>query len=230
MEALIINFQLFLSDIAFWSEQYLDRYSFLVPLGVIGIWRWSVWMMKEIIGLHYKPRTKPYEAEVSIVTPVYNEDPKVFTKALESWRNNKPSEIIAVIDYTDKTCIQIFEKFKKSFKRGVLIVTKVPGKRQALADGIARAKSEIVALVDSDTIWSPDTLQNGLPPFNDRRMAGVATYQSVLNPKTFAQKIFDVQLDLRYKHEYPFLAACGDALVCLSGRTAFYKRNYYPNA
>jgi len=63
-----------------------------------------------------------------------------------------------------------------------------------------------------------------LPPFHDRRVAGVATYQSVLNPKTFAQKIFDIQLDLRYRHEYPFLAAAGDALVCLSGRTAFYRR------
>lgn len=224
MDALT-NLQPFLSDIVFYSEQYLDRYSFLVPLGAIGIWRWSVWMMKEITGLHYRPNAKQYKADVSIVTPVYNENPKVFTEALESWKKNNPAQIIAVIDYADNTCIKIFEEFKKSFKDAVLIVTKVPGKRQALADGILAAKSEIVALVDSDTLWRPDTLQNGLPPFNDKRMAGVATYQSVLYPKTFAQKIFDVQLDLRYKHEYPFLAACGPALVCLSGRTAFYRRD-----
>lgn len=224
MEAFITNIQLFLSDISFYSQQYLDRYSYLVPLGVIGIWRWSVWMIKEIVGLHYQPKTKPYKAEVSIVTPVYNEDPKVFTAALESWKKNKPAEIIAVIDYTDKACIRIFEKFKKTFSGAVLIVTKIPGKRQALADGIKEARNEIVALVDSDTIWAEDVMENGLPPFNDAKMAGVATYQSVLNPKTFAQKIFDVQLDLRYKHEYPFLAASGDALVCLSGRTAFYRK------
>src|SRR5581483_1320176 len=32
-------------------------------------------------------------------------------------------------------------------------------------------------------------------------------------------------LDLRYCDEMPFLAASGDGLICLSGRTAFYRRN-----
>ena len=218
------NIQIVLSDITFYLLQYLDRYSFLAPLGIIGVWRWSVWMIKEILGLHYHPETKSYKANVSIVTPVYNENPQVFKQALDSWRKNAPSEIIAVIDYTDVKSIEIFKKFKKTFSRATLIITKIPGKRQALADGIKAAKSEIVALVDSDTIWDKDVLRNGLPPFNDVKVAGVATYQSVLNPKTFAQKIFDIQLDLRYRHEYPFLAGSGDALVCLSGRTAFYRR------
>lgn len=223
LDVIINSMQLIFNDIAFYSQQYLDRYTFLVPLGIVGIWRWSVWIMKEIVGLHYHPKTKEYNAKVSIVTPVYNENPEVFAQALDSWKKNNPSEIIAVIDYTDSTCMEIFNKFKKTFPGAVLIITKIPGKRQALADGIKIAKSEIVALVDSDTIWDKDVLKNGLPPFNDKKVAGVATYQSVLRPKTFAQKIFDIQLDLRYRHEYPFLAAAGNALVCLSGRTAFYK-------
>jgi len=224
LDAIINNMQLIFNDIAFYSQQYLDRYTFLVPLGIIGIWRWSVWIMKEIVGLHYHPKTKDYNAKVSIVTPVYNENPKVFAQALQSWKENNPAEIIAVIDYTDLTCIEIFKKFKITFSGAVLIITDIPGKRQALAGGIKEAKSEIVALVDSDTIWAEDVLRNGLPPFNDARVAGVATYQSVLHPKTFAQKFFDIQLNLRYRHEYPFLAAAGNALVCLSGRTAFYRR------
>src|SRR3989344_1758889 len=150
--------------------------------------------------------------------------PELFSRALESWKKNQPAEIIAVIDYTDKKCIEVFKKFSKDFPKAHLIVTHTPGKRPALADGIKVAKHEIVALVDSDTVWVDTTLKNGLPPFHDPRVAGVATYQSVLNPKTFAQKIFDIQLDLRYMHEYPFLAAAGNALVCLSGRTAFYRR------
>lgn len=218
------NIQLVLNDSIFYATQYLDRYSFLAPLGIIGVWRWSVWVIKETLGLHYRPKTNEYKANVSIVTPVYNENPQIFTKALDSWKKNNPAEIIAVIDYTDAICIKVFKKFKKTFSNAKLIITKTPGKREALADGIKVAKSEIVALVDSDTIWDKDVLRNGLPPFNDVKVAGVATYQSVLNPKTFAQKIFDIQLDLRYRHEYPFLAGSGDALVCLSGRTAFYRR------
>src|SRR3989338_3824125 len=224
MQEIINTLQFPIQNIPFYFQQYLDRHAFLVPLGIIGIWRWSVWLMKEIIGLRYHPKTLVYPAKVSIVTPVYNEDPQVFTHALASWMHNKPTEIIAIIDYTDKKCIEIFKQFQKKFSGAKLIITKTPGKRPALAEGIKEAKSEIVALVDSDTIWVEDTLRNGLPPFHDKRVAGVATYQSVLNPKTFAQKIFDVQLDLRYRHEYPFLAASGNALVCLSGRTAFYRR------
>lgn len=216
--------QLISHDFYFYIGQYLDRYTYLLPLGIIGVWRWLVWLMKESVGLSYKPATKEYKATVSIITPVYNENPEVFTKALASWVKNGPTEIIAVIDYTDKTCIAIFKNFAKTFKNAKLIVTQKPGKRPALADGIAAATSDIVALVDSDTIWAPDVMRNGLPPFHNKKIAGVATYQSVLNPKTFAQKIFDIQLDLRYRHEYPFLAAAGNALVCLSGRTAFYRR------
>ncbi len=215
----------FYRDFIFYAGQYLDRYPLLFPLGIVGIWRWAVWTGKEVIGSHYRPAKKGYLAKVTIVTPVYNEDPKIFSRALESWRKNLPAEIIAVIDYTDEKCIEIFKDFSKTFPGAVLVITKTPGKRPALGEGIRKATSEIIALVDSDTIWGDHLLVNSLPPFNDKKVAGVATYQSVLNPKTFAQKVFDVQLDLRYLHEYPFLAAAGDALVCLSGRTALYRRS-----
>lgn len=214
-----------LKDVYFSFLQYFDVHPYLIPLGVIGIWRWGVWMLKEIIALFYRPTVSNFSASVSIVTPVYNEDPEVFAKALASWQVNKPYEIIAVIDYTDKVCISSFKKFAKTNKNAKLFITKIPGKRPALALGIKKAKGKIVALVDSDTLWAKDVIKNGLPPFIDRKIGGVATYQNVFNPKTLAQKIFDIQLDLRYRDEMPFLAAAGNALVCLSGRTAFYRRD-----
>lgn len=213
-----------MDDITFYLQQYIDIHPYILPLGFIGIWRWMTWMFKEIVALNYKPKANSYKANVSIVTPVYNENPAIFSQALESWKKNNPFEIIAVIDYTDTQCIEIFKRFAASNKRAHLIVTKIPGKRPALADGIRKAKSEVVALVDSDTLWADDVIKNGLPPFIDPKMAGVATYQNVLDPKTIAQKIFDTQLDLRYCDDYPFLSVAGDALVCLSGRTAFYRR------
>lgn len=213
-----------IKDLYFSALQYTEIYPFLVPLGIIGVWRWSVWLLKEIVALNYKPTTGTYKSAVSIVTPVYNETPSVFKKALLSWQKNNPLEIIAVIDYTDKTCIAVFKEFAKKYKKAKLIITKTPGKRPALALGIKKAKSPIVALVDSDTIWDKDVLKNGIIPFKNAEIAGVATYQSVLNPKTIAQKIFDTQLDLRYNDEFPFLAVGGNVLNCLSGRTAFYRK------
>lgn len=211
-------------DFYFLVLQYIELHPYILPLGIIGLWRWAVWVFKEIIALGYRPKVSSYHASISLITPVYNENPKIFSKALASWQKNKPNEIIAVIDYTDPACIQLFKSFAKKHPSARLIITRVPGKRPALASGIKTAKGTIVALVDSDTIWDNDVIKNGLAPFIDPKVAGVGTYQNVLQPKTLAQKIFDVQLDLRYSDEMPFLAAAGDALICLSGRTAFYRR------
>ena len=100
------------------------------PLGVIGIWRWSVWITKKIIAKKYRSVSENgYSNTLSIVVPVYNEDPDIFQKALESWRNNNPDEIIAVIDHTDQDCIKVFQEFQKENKNRKLIITKRPGKR-----------------------------------------------------------------------------------------------------
>ncbi len=206
------------------TQNYLSIIAFYLPIGIIGVWRWLVWLFKKAVGLYYKPKRNNYKASVSIITPVYNEDPAILKKALFSWKENDPFEIIAVIDYTDKQSIGIFKKFSKTFSRAKLIITKKPGKRSALADGIKKAKGEIVALVDSDTLWTETVIINCLPPFKDPKVAGATTRQNVLNTNSLAQKLFDIQLDLRYFDEFPFLAAAGDALVCLSGRTAFYRR------
>ena len=212
------------NDFNFYLTRYFEWYPFLLPLGLIGVWRWAVWSSKKIIGINYKAKKTEFMTTVSVVTPVYNENPDTFQRALRSWEKNQPKEIIAVIDYTDKICIKIFREFVKKNTKAKLVITRVPGKRDALAKGIKAAKSEIVALVDSDTIWTDDTLKNSLSPFSDKKIGGVATKQAVEQPKTIAQKLFSIRLEQRYWDDIPFLATVGNVLVCLSGRTAFYRR------
>ncbi|MBI2850777.1 MAG: glycosyltransferase [Chloroflexi bacterium] len=197
---------------------------FYLPLGVVGVWRWSSWLVRRAIGWFYRPDRHNYLSTVSVITPVYNEDPAVFRMALESWKANSPDEIIAVIDHTDKNCIQEFQSFSRDFPAARLIVTETPGKRPALADGVRAASGEIVALVDSDTVWSDSVLKEALKPFADQRVAGVATRQNVLNPKSVAQNIFDIQLDLRFSDDMMPAAVMGNAFTVLSGRTALYRR------
>lgn len=211
-------------DLSYFLNQYQSYFPLLVPLGIVGMWRWTVWAIKKVTGLSYKPDDSTYKDSVSVITPVYNENPDTFTRALSSWSKNNPSEIIAVIDYTDKTCIEIFKEFAKTNKTARLIITKTPGKREALADGIRIAKSNILALVDSDTLWEKDTMKNGIKPFANPKIGGVATRQNLETPKTFAQKLFSMRLEQRYWDDFPFLATVGGQVVCLSGRTAIYRR------
>ncbi len=200
----------------------------LLPIGVIGLWRWGVWLFKKICASFYRPikikNSSPYITTLSVVTPVYNEDAKVFRSALDSWQANSPDEIIAVIDISDKTCIKVFGDFARGKPGAKLVVTAKEGKRAALANGIREAKSEIVALVDSDVIWMPDVKEKALTPFRDRKIGGVVTRQNCINPHSIWQKITDIMWDLRNVDEWPSQTAMGRALTCLSGRTAFYRR------
>lgn len=186
-------------------------------------------MLRRIVGIWYRPTpVNGYTATTAVITPVYNEDPELFRAALRSWAANRPNEIIAVIDHTDKRCVEQFKEFEVEIADQPIIlkmlITHTPGKRPALADGILAATSDIVFLVDSDTIWDEGLLPIALAPFMEPEVGGVTMRQRVWNPHSTAQRIFDVYLDIRYIEEIRFLTAFGDAVTCLSGRTAVYRR------
>lgn len=192
-----------------------------VPLGVFGLVRWGFWLTRKIPATFYRPVTAPYTTSSAIITPVYKEDPVIFRRAIESWRMNRPEEIIAVIDVTDTVCIDIAREYPDV----TVIVTSTPGKRAALVDGIKAAESEIVVLVDSDTIFEPQVIEKVLKPFADPKVGGVGTRQKVYVRDTVWQRIADMFLDNRYEDEAPALSKMGKALSCLSGRTAAYRRD-----
>ena len=200
-----------------------------LPIGVIGAWRWGIWFFRRLIGMWYRPmEPNGYTTTTSIITPVYNEDPELFRAALRSWAANKPNEIVAVVDHTDQRCMEQFHEFEAEVADTPLIlkmlITHTPGKRPALADGILAATGDIVFLVDSDTIWDPDLMPKALAPFIEPEVGGVTMRQRVWQPHATAQRIFDVYLDIRYIDEIRYLTAFGDAVTCLSGRTAVYRR------
>jgi hyaluronan synthase len=205
-------------------EDLLSNLGFFIPLGIVGVLRWGSWMFRRLVGIAYKPVSGSYKGTVSVITPVYKEDPVLLRKALESWKANRPHEIIAVIDSSDDRSIGVFKDFARTYSAARLIITDKPGKRPALADGARASTGDIIAFVDSDTVWTDDTLAAALPPFADPRVGGVATRQNVLEPNTLSQNIFDIQLDLRFHDDMMPSGAAGTAFTCLSGRTALYRR------
>lgn len=204
-----------------------------IPLSIIGAWRWSYWIVRRIGASLYRPHLQPLDSNaprptVSIVTPVYNEDPVVFEEAMQSWIKNGVDEIIAVIDKSNTRHIVDFER-RYVNNQSVsttcrLLVTPKPGKRAALCDGLTAASGDLIALVDSDTIWSNDVLEKTLPYFAEKNIGGATVAQRIQNPDNTANVLFDILLYSRYKDEVPFLLATGRAFNTLSGRTAFYRR------
>ncbi len=207
-----------------------------IPLSFIGLWRWSYWLVRQLGATLYRREAaqfakQPIDPETqklttSIVTPVYNEDEQLFEEALTSWIKNGVDEIVAVIDKSNTHHILNFEKHyvpRKDVKCR-LIVTPKPGKRAALCDGIERATGDLVALVDSDTLWADNVRESTLPYFTDPKMGGVTVPQRVSNPDTISNVLFDMLLWNRYREEVPFLLGLGKAYNTLSGRTAIYRR------
>jgi cellulose synthase/poly-beta-1,6-N-acetylglucosamine synthase-like glycosyltransferase len=189
------------------------------PLGLLGLIRWSFWLVRRIPAVLYAPYEGTFRAPLSVVVPVYQEDPEIFATAIESWLANGVDEVILVIDSSDVTCREIAERYAVT-----IVVTDVPGKRDALRRGWNVASTELVALVDSDTIWDDDVAAEVCKPFVDSGIGGVGTRQKVYRPRGFLARITDMFLDHRYFDENASQTYLGQAVSCLSGRTAIYRR------
>jgi hyaluronan synthase len=197
----------------------MDNLLVYIPLGVLGFIRWLSWLFRQIPATFYRPVVNDHRERMSVVTPVYQEDPVLFRAAVTSWLANDIEEVICVIDYTDTRSIEIAREL------GVrVIITDVPGKRDALRRGWEAASTPLVALVDSDTIWAPDVAVQACMPFADPQVGAVTTRQNVMNPHTPWQHLNDMYLDYRYYHELASQSVMGKAVSCLSGRTAIYRR------
>src|SRR5262245_12486548 len=83
----------------------------LIPIGILGLFRWMMWLAKRIPALFYRPIENDYDTTATIITPVYNEDPVLFRRALDSWIANEPDRIIAVVDVTDTRCMEIAHSY-----------------------------------------------------------------------------------------------------------------------
>jgi len=189
------------------------------PLGLLGLIRWGCWLVRRIPAALYRPITGSFRLPMTIVVPVYQEDPEVFATAIESWLANGVDEVILVIDVSDNVCREVAGRYPVR-----VLITDVPGKRDALRRGWNAARTELVALVDSDTVWASDVAVEVCKPFADPRIGGVGTRQNVYGSKGFLARITDMFLDHRYFDENASQSLLGQAVSCLSGRTAIYRR------
>jgi cellulose synthase/poly-beta-1,6-N-acetylglucosamine synthase-like glycosyltransferase len=194
-------------------------YLYWVPLGVLGVVRWAFWLVRRIPATLYAAVYNDHSASMSVVVPVYQEDPRIFEFAIASWLQNDVDEVILVIDESDTACQQVAARYPVT-----VIVTDVPGKRDALRRGWEAARTELVALVDSDVIWADNAATELMMPFEDLRVGGVASRQNVYDPTGFLSRVNDMYLDYRYFDENAAQTYLGRAVSCISGRTAVYRR------
>ena len=103
--------------------------------------------------------------------------------------------------------------------------TEIPGKRNALQVGIGLSTGEIAVLVDSDTMWTSDTLRELIQPFRDPRIGGVTTRQRIIDPaRSVLTRWADWLENVRNEYSMPAMSVLG-TVGCLPGRTIAFRRS-----
>jgi cellulose synthase/poly-beta-1,6-N-acetylglucosamine synthase-like glycosyltransferase len=194
-----------------------------MPVAIAGAIVWSLWFIRFLMSRGARPIVTDFRTSVSVIVPSFHEDPDILLDCLDTWRAEGPEQIVVVLDVAD------LEAYDRIVAVGDPIVQPVlyehVGKRSALGVGLRLATSELVALVDSDTRWTPGLLEAVQMPFADARVGGVSTQQNVYQRETSVwRRIADWMVNLRYYDYVPAMGRVG-AVPCLSGRTAVYRRS-----
>lgn len=208
-----------LSDL--WSVIARD-WHLLVPIGVVGALSWSIWLIRKVLSARYRPLVDDFRTTTSVVVPSFREDPDVLERCLDTWLAQDPTEVIVVLDVEDT--VAFARLTAREDPRLTVISFAHEGKRSALGVGIRAATSEVLVLCDSDTAWQPGLLDAVQMPFVDPAVGAVGTRQNVHLPfSSIWRRVADWIIDLRYLDYVPATSDAG-AVVCLSGRTAAYRR------
>jgi cellulose synthase/poly-beta-1,6-N-acetylglucosamine synthase-like glycosyltransferase/peptidoglycan/xylan/chitin deacetylase (PgdA/CDA1 family) len=134
-------------------------------------------------------RQPGYYPDVSVVIPAYNEaagiEATVLSMADSSYRGR--IEIVVVDDGSADDTAAIAADLDLPYVR--VIRQANTGKPGALTRGIAEARSDILVLVDGDTIFQPDTLDYLIPPLAAPNVGAVSGNTKVGNRRGFLGRL-----------------------------------------
>ncbi|MCU1551298.1 MAG: glycosyltransferase [Glaciihabitans sp.] len=201
------------------AEGHPQIYLFAVYSAII----WGLWITKVVLSRRYRPFTGEYHGTTSVVVPVVDEPEDLFRDVLGRMVEQKPGEIIVVINGKPNPTLQtISEEFAPLVR---WVHTPIPGKRNAVMIGTEMSSGDITVLVDSDTVWTDDTLSELVRPFADERVGGVTTRQRILEPeRSWITRWADWLENSRSLYSMPTQSVLGQ-VGCLPGRTIAFRRS-----
>jgi hyaluronan synthase len=194
--------------------------SFTLFMGVIAF-VWVVWGVKAIVASSYRPSTAEVpDLATAVIIPVVDEPVEVFTAMLSLVVEQGPDEVLVVINGPENPTLEgICDHL------GVKHVwTETPGKRNAVAVGVEATSAPIVVLVDSDTLWTEDTLSELCRPFADPEVGGATTRQLIFDPeRNLVTRWAAWSEEVRNRTSMPAYSRVG-TVGCLPGRTIAFRR------
>jgi len=117
---------------------------------------------------------KGWQPVVSIIIPAYNEGAHI-AKTIESVLSlDYPQDLLDVIVVDDGSKDDTYGQARAFESKGVRVLTRQNGgKGAALNSGLEKARGELVATMDADSVVTPGTVKELLPLFSDDNVMAV---------------------------------------------------------
>ena len=222
----------------------------IAVLGVIGLWRY-LWLLTHCVRaaiyeylvypkMQFKasqlPEATKYPDRLFFLIPTWKEKPAVTRRMLQSVMTEAasiPSEVIVYVnagsDEEDDLFREIHAGHVGADKVKLEFVRQVGGKRQGMADCLYQladhdvAESDIVALMDGDTVLGPGILQRCLPLFPLRPKLDAVTTDniSVTEGNWLYRKWYTLRFSMR--HRYMKSLSLSRQLQVLTGRFSLFR-------
>ncbi len=223
--AAILGFVWLTKDLTFTTlarDPLFASYSIAVVIYVLG---------RFVLALFYRPvPDKGFRPTVSIVIPAFNEEEGIIGTIASCLEVDYPShltEVIAVNDgSTDGTWERILEAKARWPQLYAVDLGRNYGKRGAMAEGIRRARGDVLVFVDSDSYLEPDAVTAIVQPFADERVGAVVGHAEVRNSSVnWMTKMQQVRYYSAFRVIKGTESMLSGTVTCASGCCAAYRRS-----
>lgn len=221
----------------------------LVSLGIVGTWRWSLFVLRGVRSRLYLNWTFPRWRRradaiaveqlppVCLLVPTYKEKPwiteRVFRAIAQEAKTLAQPIVLLTNSSSDEENAYIRQvlEFEDPELRSIQLIQMVQydGKRQAMADGL-RALAQhnlpadtVIALMDGDSELAPGVLRQCLPFFRLFPRLGALTTDEL--PVVKESYLFSEWFQMRFAQRHQQM--CADSLsskvMCLTGRFSLFR-------
>jgi cellulose synthase/poly-beta-1,6-N-acetylglucosamine synthase-like glycosyltransferase/peptidoglycan/xylan/chitin deacetylase (PgdA/CDA1 family) len=172
------------------TQQAADRMIYVLAVMLVVASLLTVLRMIMLVGFARAHRRRPewrpatysgFRPDVSVVIPAFNEAAGIAStvRSMTTSHYRGRIEVIVVDDGSTDDTVAIARSLRLP---GVRVISQAnAGKPGALNHGIAVSRSQILVLVDGDTIFQPDTLEHLVAPFLDPSVGAVSGNTKVGN-------------------------------------------------
>jgi len=207
-----------------WAQLWIRPTVIWVAMGLVLL------LMRTLLWPRYRPFAAA-EAEdaplLSVVIPAYNEGAMVESSIASVAAARYPRGRLEIIAIDDGSVDDTWRHIRRAAARfpGMVTPVRLPrngGKRNALAEGFRRARGEILATVDSDSLIERDTLLAIAGPFRDPKVGAVAGKVAVHNRAALIPRM----LHVRFILSFDFLRSAQSmfrTVFCCPGALAAYR-------